>query len=269
MEQIKKGRIQLWQFLLILLRDENNYSIIRWTDYSTREFKFIDKEEVARLWGLQKNRHNMNYDNLSRSLRTYYAKNILQKVPGERYVYQFMCDINFDKPIPNHLEERLKKVKQIVQTVFVLAKNDSVKRKFNDEDNLTNLSFKKPKKEITHKISTCFEINDIPQQSTPLRNHNCNINNSNSPFEYSSIQSTAKNSFSFFQPYSEIASPSIQNFTQNTYSTIISPNYTPNVSGFDSSYYYQYQNYNYTNYNQHYTPFSNSDYSSDSLTYSI
>ncbi|KAK4295675.1 hypothetical protein Pmani_031775, partial [Petrolisthes manimaculis] len=47
---------------------------------------------VARRWGLQKNRPAMNYDKLSRSLRYYYEKGIMQKVAGERYVYKFVCD---------------------------------------------------------------------------------------------------------------------------------------------------------------------------------
>lgn len=47
---------------------------------------------MARLWGVQKNRPSMNYDKLSRSLRYYYEKGIMQKVAGERYVYRFVCD---------------------------------------------------------------------------------------------------------------------------------------------------------------------------------
>lgn len=39
--------------------------------------------QVARRWGLQKNRPAMNYDKLSRSLRYYYEKGIMQKVAGE------------------------------------------------------------------------------------------------------------------------------------------------------------------------------------------
>jgi hypothetical protein len=48
--------------------------------------------QVARRWGIQKNRPAMNYDKLSRSLRYYYEKGIMQKVAGERYVYKFVCD---------------------------------------------------------------------------------------------------------------------------------------------------------------------------------
>lgn len=38
--------------------------------------------QVARRWGIQKNRPAMNYDKLSRSLRYYYEKGIMQKASG-------------------------------------------------------------------------------------------------------------------------------------------------------------------------------------------
>ncbi|KAL6082702.1 hypothetical protein STEG23_019014, partial [Scotinomys teguina] len=41
------------------------------------------KTQVARRWGIQKNRPAMNYDKLSRSLRYYYEKGIMQK--GNKY----------------------------------------------------------------------------------------------------------------------------------------------------------------------------------------
>ncbi|XP_070850305.1 ETS translocation variant 5-like isoform X1 [Chaetodon trifascialis] len=87
----RRGSLQLWQFLLTLLDNPANGHLIVWTGRNM-EFKLIDPEEVARLWGIQKNRPAMNYDKLSRSLRYYYEKGIMQKVAGERYVYKFVCN---------------------------------------------------------------------------------------------------------------------------------------------------------------------------------
>uniref|UniRef100_A0A5F8GBK1 ETS variant transcription factor 4 n=1 Tax=Monodelphis domestica TaxID=13616 RepID=A0A5F8GBK1_MONDO len=87
----RRGSLQLWQFLVALLDDPTNAHFIAWTGRGM-EFKLIEPEEVARLWGIQKNRPAMNYDKLSRSLRYYYEKGIMQKVAGERYVYKFVCE---------------------------------------------------------------------------------------------------------------------------------------------------------------------------------
>ncbi|XP_077170279.1 ETS translocation variant 4 isoform X3 [Paroedura picta] len=87
----RRGSLQLWQFLVALLDDPSNSHFISWTGRGM-EFKLIEPEEVARLWGIQKNRPAMNYDKLSRSLRYYYEKGIMQKVAGERYVYKFVCE---------------------------------------------------------------------------------------------------------------------------------------------------------------------------------
>ncbi|GCB64552.1 hypothetical protein scyTo_0000287, partial [Scyliorhinus torazame] len=87
----RRGSLQLWQFLVALLDDPANSHFIAWTGRGM-EFKLIEPEEVARRWGIQKNRPAMNYDKLSRSLRYYYEKGIMQKVAGERYVYKFVCD---------------------------------------------------------------------------------------------------------------------------------------------------------------------------------
>lgn len=87
-------RLQLWQFLLLLLsRPEDFGTTIKWTDDSG-EFKVFDTEELARLWGGRKGRNTMNYDKLSRSLRYYYDKGILKKVTGQRLVYRFDADIH-------------------------------------------------------------------------------------------------------------------------------------------------------------------------------
>ncbi|XP_056447404.1 ETS domain-containing protein Elk-1 [Gadus chalcogrammus] len=81
--------ITLWQFLLLLLDDASQRHLITWTG-EDGEFKLLDAEEVARLWGLRKNKNNMNYDKLSRALRYYYDKNIIKKVSGQKFVYKFV-----------------------------------------------------------------------------------------------------------------------------------------------------------------------------------
>ena len=86
----RRGK-QLWKFLYQLLQDENYDKVICWSDNgkSQFEFKLLEPEEVATLWGKEKGKPNMNYDKLSRSLRFYYQKNLIQKVSGDHYVYKF------------------------------------------------------------------------------------------------------------------------------------------------------------------------------------
>ncbi|XP_048213036.1 ETS domain-containing protein Elk-4 isoform X1 [Perognathus longimembris pacificus] len=81
--------ITLWQFLLQLLQEPQNKHMICWTS-DNGEFKLLQAEEVARLWGIRKNKPNMNYDKLSRALRYYYVKNIIKKVNGQKFVYKFV-----------------------------------------------------------------------------------------------------------------------------------------------------------------------------------
>lgn len=86
------GPIQLWQFLLELLTDRSCKAFISWTG-DDWEFKLTDPDEVARRWGVRKNKPKMNYEKLSRGLRYYYDKNIIHKTAGKRYVYKFVCDL--------------------------------------------------------------------------------------------------------------------------------------------------------------------------------
>ncbi|XP_057285321.1 ETS domain-containing transcription factor ERF-like [Pezoporus wallicus] len=62
-------QIQLWHFILELLRQERYRELIAWQgDYG--EFVIKDPDEVARLWGVRKCKPHMNYDKLSRALRS-------------------------------------------------------------------------------------------------------------------------------------------------------------------------------------------------------
>ncbi len=92
---VGKGGMQLWQFLYALLTDPENkfLDLIEWTtNQKEREFRLLQPEAIAVWWGHHKNKENMSYDKLSRSLRYYYDKGLLKKIPGERYVYRFCID---------------------------------------------------------------------------------------------------------------------------------------------------------------------------------
>uniref|UniRef100_A0A8D2NUD8 ETS transcription factor ELK4 n=1 Tax=Zosterops lateralis melanops TaxID=1220523 RepID=A0A8D2NUD8_ZOSLA len=98
--------ITLWQFLLQLLQEPQNKNIISWTS-NDGEFKLLQAEEVARLWGIRKNKPSMNYDKLSRALRYYYVKNIIKKVNGKKFVYKFVSYpeiLNMDPLVVGRIE---------------------------------------------------------------------------------------------------------------------------------------------------------------------
>ncbi|KAB7506643.1 ETS domain-containing protein Elk-3 [Armadillidium nasatum] len=100
------NNITLWQFLLELLVNGHYKNLICWTN-NEGEFKLVNAEEVARLWGLRKNKTNMNYDKLSRALRYYYDKNIIKKVLGQKFVYRFVSFpeiIKTENKIPFHIK---------------------------------------------------------------------------------------------------------------------------------------------------------------------
>jgi SAM pointed domain-containing ETS transcription factor len=86
-----KRTICLWQFLReLLLNPQPHENWIRWIDRNRGIFKIEDSVRVAKLWGERKNRPQMNYDKLSRSIRQYYKKGIIQKTTNsKRLVYQF------------------------------------------------------------------------------------------------------------------------------------------------------------------------------------
>ena len=78
--------------MLELLTDKDHREEIDWIG-EEGEFKLKNREAVARLWGIRKNKPNMNYEKLSRALRNYYDGDMISKVNGKQFVYKFDCDL--------------------------------------------------------------------------------------------------------------------------------------------------------------------------------
>ncbi|XP_056413608.1 ETS-related transcription factor Elf-3 isoform X2 [Hyla sarda] len=80
----------LWEFIRdILLHPDLNEGLLKWEDRSEGVFKFLRSEAVAQLWGQKKKNSSMTYEKLSRAMRYYYKREILERVDGRRLVYKF------------------------------------------------------------------------------------------------------------------------------------------------------------------------------------
>ena len=91
------GQIQLWQFLLELLSDATNAAIITW-EGTNGEFKLTDPDEVSRKWGERKSKPNMNYDKMSRALRSvasfFFFLNLILYTVRDTHLF-FLCEREF------------------------------------------------------------------------------------------------------------------------------------------------------------------------------
>ncbi|XP_020638208.1 ETS-related transcription factor Elf-3 [Pogona vitticeps] len=82
--------IHLWEFIRdILIHPEMNEGLLKWEDRQEGIFKFLRSEAVAQLWGQKKKNSSMTYEKLSRAMRYYYKREILERVDGRRLVYKF------------------------------------------------------------------------------------------------------------------------------------------------------------------------------------
>ncbi|CAM9812961.1 unnamed protein product [Lampetra planeri] len=83
----------LWEFLRDLLLGQaeggGGAGLLRWEDRQAGSFRFVRAGDVARLWGERKRNPGMTYEKLSRAMRYYYKRGILERVDGRRLVYRF------------------------------------------------------------------------------------------------------------------------------------------------------------------------------------
>ncbi|XP_041471720.1 uncharacterized protein LOC121421130 isoform X2 [Lytechinus variegatus] len=80
----------LWEFILGILKNEDYCpQYIRWEDKEKGVFRIVNSKVVANMWGDIKNNPRMTYEKLSRAMRYYYKREILERVDKARLVYKF------------------------------------------------------------------------------------------------------------------------------------------------------------------------------------
>ena len=85
--------MQLWQFILSLLVSSPSERVVEWTRERKYEFRILEPDKLAKLWGALKKKPAMNFQKLARGLRYYYGKSMMEKSRGKQYTYEFVMDI--------------------------------------------------------------------------------------------------------------------------------------------------------------------------------
>ncbi|KAL9964399.1 hypothetical protein ACROYT_G028034 [Oculina patagonica] len=125
------GPIQLWQLILSLLVSSPGERLVEWTRDRKYEFRILQPDKLARLWGEHKKKPTMNFEKLARGLRYYYGKSILEKVRGKQFTYEFVMDVaqilGYDpvEEIPEGVEMNTQLANSGITSAEVLRQDES------------------------------------------------------------------------------------------------------------------------------------------------
>uniref|UniRef100_A0A0B6ZJP0 ETS domain-containing protein n=1 Tax=Arion vulgaris TaxID=1028688 RepID=A0A0B6ZJP0_9EUPU len=84
--------LHLWEFMRNLLQNSEYEGIIEWISKSEGVFRVMNSTEVARLWGeKKKNKKQMTYEKLSRSLRYSRLEGYFAELPRDKNYPKKLC----------------------------------------------------------------------------------------------------------------------------------------------------------------------------------
>ena len=152
----------LWEFLYILLEDDQYQSVIHWENREKMIFRIVQADKLAALWGkqkshhlpfslsslslgLQKNRLSMTYEKLSRGMRYYYSNNIICKEPSKRLLYRFMRS-------PDEIRKNIKRSNGLIYPAMK-SNRSSVSK--SDRSSCSSPEFEEHKQAISIPLATC------------------------------------------------------------------------------------------------------------------
>lgn len=81
-------RLEFWQFLLYHLLSGNHTHLLVWVSQRKGQFRIRDPRGLANLWGKYRSSSSMTYGKMSRVLRYYYPRQIMER-SYVRLVYVF------------------------------------------------------------------------------------------------------------------------------------------------------------------------------------
>ena len=86
-------RLPLWLFMITVIKADRKQVCLAWTDTDRLEFTVKDRDLLAHVWGLVKGNVSMDYAKLSRALRYYYGKRIIEKVSIFPFVTGYLLEL--------------------------------------------------------------------------------------------------------------------------------------------------------------------------------